>query len=349
MLKELLTYVNLREIALSAREGGGIATPPKSAPSLTRSFTRPAGGITLKAPTRKKRTVDPFLQHGEGFFPRATGTGIWHGSCNLIGRQEDNMKKKIIIALAALIAFSSLGFGNTISFKVGYYIPSLKSDFWDNEFANMNFTKSNFQNAVFAFSYEFFLTKELSFVIGVDTYNKNKTGYYRDYVGIQFSDGDFAFHAQYYDGDYTPSHRLNVSVTPLQFSIKIAPLGRRSKIIPYIGAGVGIYLWSVRMQGDLVDFSDEWIYDSPDGYSDAVYPIYAVDAMEGQNFGRIAIGFQGFAGLQIPIANRLTLELEGKYSYAKGKMGTDPNDGFHGFAPLDLGGVTFSLGINYWF
>ena len=72
------------------------------------------------------------------------------------------MKKKIIIALAALIAFGSLGFGNTISFKVGYYIPSLKSDFWDNEFANMNFTKSNFQGAVFAFSYEFFLTRELS-------------------------------------------------------------------------------------------------------------------------------------------------------------------------------------------
>jgi len=30
-------------------------------------------------------------------------------------------------------------------------------------------------------------------------------------------------------------------------------------------------------------------------------------------------------------------------------MGTDPNNGFQGFAPLDLGGVTVSLGINYWF
>ena len=41
-------------------------------------------------------------------------------------------------------------------------------------------------------------------------------------------------------GDYTPAHNLRVSVTPIQFSLKIAPLGRRAKIIPYVGAGVGV-------------------------------------------------------------------------------------------------------------
>jgi opacity protein-like surface antigen len=242
---------------------------------------------------------------------------------------------------------ASLGFANTLTFKVGYFVPSLKSDFWDTELTNMDFLKSNFQGATFSFSYEWFLTGELSLVVGIDTYSKNKTGYYKDYVGIQFDDGDFAFPARYYNGDYTPSHRLSVSVTPLQFSLKIAPLGRRGKVIPYVGAGVGLYLWSVRMQGDFVDFSDQYV--TNDQYADAYYPIYSVDAAEGMNIGRIAIGWQAFGGVQVPIANRLTLDVEAKYSSAKGKMGTDPNEGFHGFQPLDLGGVQFSLGINYWF
>jgi len=257
------------------------------------------------------------------------------------------MKKRTILMIAVLAATASIGFASTISFKVGYFVPSLKSDFWDTELANMTFLKSNFANATFSFSYELFLTSELSLVIGVDTYTKNKAGAYRDYTGIQFSDGDFAFPVQYYDGDFTPSHSLSVSVTPLQFSLKITPFGRRSKIIPYIGAGVGLYFWSLRMQGDFIDFSDEYV--TNDQYADAYYPIYSVDAREGQNIGRIALGYQIFGGIQIPIANRLTLDLEAKYSSAKGKMGADPNEGFHGFQPLDLGGVHFSLGINYWF
>jgi opacity protein-like surface antigen len=259
------------------------------------------------------------------------------------------MKKRIILAIAVLAAAASLGFASTISFKVGYFVPSLKSDFWDTELANMSFLKSNFQAATFSFSYEGFLTSELSLVIGIDTYSKNKTGYYKDYVGVQFDEGDFALPAQYYNGDFTPSHRLSVSITPLEFSLKVAPFGRRGKVIPYFGAGVGIYLWSVRMEGDFVDFSDEYIYDDPAGYEVPVYPIYAVDAMEGRNFGRIAFGWQAFGGVQVPIANRLTVDVEAKYSSAKGKMGTNPNEGFYGFQPLDLGGVQFSLGINYWF
>lgn len=257
------------------------------------------------------------------------------------------MKKRIILAIAVLAAAASLGFANTISFKVGYFVPSLKSDFWDTELANMSFLKSNFRDATFSFSYEWFLTRELSLVVGIDTYSKNKTGYYKDYVGIQFDDGDFAFPAQYYNGDYTPSHRLSVSITPLQFSLKIAPFGRRGKVIPYLGAGVGFYLWSVRMQGDFVDFSREYI--TQDKYADSYYPIYSVDALERVRFSTIAVGYQVFGGLQLPVANRLTVDFEAKYSSAKGKMGTDPNEGFTGFQPLDLGGVQFSLGINYWF
>jgi hypothetical protein len=259
------------------------------------------------------------------------------------------MKKRIIIALAALIVAGSLGYANTLTFKVGYFVPGLKSDFWTDELTNMTLRKSNFQDSTFGFAYEHFLTRELSIVIGLDTYSKSKTAIYKDYVGSTFTEGDFALPAQYYYGDWDIQHTLSVSITTLQFSLKVAPLGRRAKIIPYIGGGFNVTLWSLRMQGDFVDFADEWYYDDPAGFSVPIYPVYIVDVMEGESFGRLSLGGQAFAGVQIPIANRLTLEIEGKYTFIKGKMGTDPNNGFTGFQPLDLGGMTFSLGINYWF
>jgi len=257
------------------------------------------------------------------------------------------MKKRLIIALAALVAFGSLGFADTISLKLGYYMPGLSSDFWSTEMANMNFRKSDFYGASFAFSYELFLNRYLSLVFGLDTYTRTRTAYYRDYVGLQFTDGDFAFPAKYYNGDFTPAHTVSVTATPIQVSVKIAPLGRRAKVIPYFGGGVAFYLWSLRMSGDMIDFSDPWTY-TDGNYVDTVYPIYTVDVVD-RNYGRITLGAQAFAGVEIPIGPRWTLQLEGKYSYARGKLGTDPNSGFTGFAPLDLGGLNLSAGFTYWF
>jgi opacity protein-like surface antigen len=130
-----------------------------------------------------------------------------------------------------------------------------------------------------------------------------------------------------------------VTITPFQLSVKIAPLGRKQKIIPYIGGGVGVYLWSVRLFGDVVDFSDEW-FDSE--FEVDIYPIFSTDARE-EN--KLKVGFQGFAGIMIPLANRLSLEAEFKYNYAM----ADFTEGFEGFERFDLSGYQISIGMNYWF
>jgi len=220
----------------------------------------------------------------------------------------------------------------------------VKSDFWDIEFENMNYAKSSFQNTSFGLAYELFLTRELSLVVGVDTYSKSKGAFYNGFVGYTIEDGDWAFPDEY-QGEFSPQHSIYTSITPLQFSLKVLPLGRRNKLIPYVGVGAGIYLWSLRMRGDMIDFNDEYYYDDPDYGDIPVYPIYQVDAWEGRSFGKISIGWQAFGGLMFPIANRLTLDAEFKFSSAKGKM----TEGFEGFAPLDLGHYTISIGVNYWF
>ncbi|MCD6517784.1 MAG: hypothetical protein J7L72_10290 [Candidatus Aminicenantes bacterium] len=252
------------------------------------------------------------------------------------------MKKFLILLAASILIIPGMLFSDIVTFKVGYFIPRADSDLWQIEFENMDFTKTDFQHSSFCFSYEYFITNYASILFTVEGYNEQKVGFYKDYVGYTFPDGEWAYPSEY-QGDFIPNHVFSVASTPVVVSIKLAPLGRAHKFIPYIGAGAGIFFWSVELEGDTIDFSDEW-YDTAELVS--VYPIYNTYASER---GRISFGAQAFGGFMIPVANRLSIETEFKYVYVEGRFSDDPYHGFQGFEPFDLSGYQISLGVNYWF
>jgi opacity protein-like surface antigen len=126
---------------------------------------------------------------------------------------------------------------------------------------------------------------------------------------------------------------------PIQASLKLTPLGRKSGFIPYIGGGVSVYVFSVKLQGDMVDFSNlDWFYND-------VIQVYPVQITDAKAETRFAFGFHGYAGFMIPFASRIALEAEFKYNYGKGSLGS----AFEGFGKFDLSGYQISLGINYLF
>jgi len=252
------------------------------------------------------------------------------------------MKKHLIVLTLVILFIPGFVFSDVVSFKVGYFIPRAQSDLWDIEFENMSFSKVNFQNTNFGFGYEYFLFREMSIALSIDGYTKQKSGAYLGYVGRQDYDGDWAY-PDIYEGEFIPSHVYTVSITPIQISLKLTPLGRRGKFIPYIGGGVGLYMWSVRIQGDMIDFSDEW-YDTEEEVS--IYPIYSVDSREDS---RIKIGYNVLGGIMMPVANRISVEAEFKYNILKGAFSEDEYSGFIGFEPFDLSGYQISIGMNYWF
>lgn len=252
------------------------------------------------------------------------------------------MKKTIGLLAILIFLLPSLAFSDAILVRLSYFIPIAQSELWTIEFENMSFQKSNFQNATLGIYYEHFLSREISLLVGLDIYSQIRAGTYQDYVGYSFAEGDFAFPYQYYDGDFDINHQFSVSITPIQASLKLTPLGRRSGFIPYIGGGVSLYIWSVKLRGDLVDFTDEWVYEDPDLGDVPIYGIYPTDARQESRF---SVGFQGFAGIMFPIANRLALEAEFKYNYGKGSLG----DTFEGFDDFDLSSYQIAVGVNYWF
>ena len=252
--------------------------------------------------------------------------------------------KKILIFLTMLGLFvPSFIYADAVSFRVGYFFPKAGSDLWEIEFENMDFTKTDYMGSSFGFVYEYFISPQLSLVFGVDGYNRKKVGAYMDLIGDEVDGEAFAFD---YGEGFGISHVFSVSNTPIQLSLKLAPMGRKGKIIPYVGGGVGLYVWSVRLQGDMVDFSPfEEFYDVDLDEFVIGYPIYTVDAREDSKFG---LGFQAFGGFMVPVANRISVEAEFKYNFLKAKWSED-NYGFQGFDTFDLSGYQISVGINYWF
>ena len=248
------------------------------------------------------------------------------------------MKKSLILLLALIFLTPIFAFSNIFTFKTGLFIPRAQSDLWITEFENMSFSKTNYTTTNFSFAYEYFLTREVSVVLGLDSYSKNKVGSYVDYVGIALVDGNFAFPNDYME-DFFPTHIFNISITPIQLSLKLTPMGRTGKFIPYVGGGVGLYLWNVRLNGDLVDFDDVWEY-VPDGIN--IYPITTVNAWESN---RISFGYHAFGGIMVPFTKRMTFEVEFKYNVARGEL----KEAFEGFEPFDLSAYQISLGLNYWF
>ena len=266
------------------------------------------------------------------------------------------MNKKILLILTALILGSALGYANSFSLKANYFVPggptltTSPDSLWKIEYDNMNYRKSAFQGMSVNLSYEYFLSSAFSLEFSIDAfYEKTVNGEYRDYFGFEYDSEWWAVPAEYDNymdiNTFYSGHQLRVSITPVQLTLKIAPFGRRGRLIPYVGAGIGAYFWSVNLQGDLIDFNDEYVYESSTGYDLPVYPVYAVDAREGENFGKVTFGYHVLGGIMLPVGRGLTLDIGAKYNVAKGRM----TEAFEGFDRFDLGGFQFSVGMNYRF
>jgi len=253
------------------------------------------------------------------------------------------MKKNMLLLVIVLALGVVPAFSNSLTVRIGYFFPNAKSDLWQIEFDQMSFSKSQYQTTTFGIDYELFLNRNVSLVLGFDSYMKNKNGYYRDYVGYEFPEGAFAFPLDY-EGDFDVSHSFDVTITPIQVGLKVAPLGRSSSLIPYLTVGASLTLWSVSLFGDLIDFSDAWVYEDPD-YGDVdIYGIYPLNARQDARF---ALGYYLAGGFQYVVGNKITLQGEVKYLWGKG---TWPQEGwFEGFEAFDLNGLFISLGLNYWF
>lgn len=116
---------------------------------------------------------------------------------------------------------------------------------------------------------------------------------------------------------------LRLRITPMTATFRFLPLGRNAGVVPYVGAGVGIFSWRYSETGDWVDPIDGTIYfDNFVGSGTSVGPVF-------------------LGGLRVPLG-MMDVGGEVRYQRATGDL---PADQFYS-SKIDLGGWTYSATFN---
>ena len=98
-------------------------------------------------------------------------------------------------------------------------------------------------------------------------------------------------------------------------------------VSPYVGAGAGAVHFDFLQSGDFVDFVDSSVF---------------TDVFRSTGWAPSA---HVFGGSDVHIYRQLFLQLEGRYLWSSGKLGSD----FIGFDPIDLAGFRITAGISMLF
>lgn len=120
------------------------------------------------------------------------------------------------------------------------------------------------------------------------------------------------------------AQELKLRIVPFTAAVRLIPFGQRNPVQPYVGAGVGVFMWRYAESGEFVDFSDGSVFrDSFVATGAATGPVI----FGGINFVGDVFGAGG----------------EFRYQSAEGDL--PASQGFSG-SKIDLGGWTYSANFK---
>lgn len=98
-----------------------------------------------------------------------------------------------------------------------------------------------------------------------------------------------------------------------------------NKVVPYVGAGIGLMDYTLEIDGEFVDESDPG------------FPIYRDRLTTSRN----TFLARASAGVELALGGQFVVNGEGRYNYARGSLDED----FSGYGDIDLDGFQFVAGI----
>ena len=223
----------------------------------------------------------------------------------------------LALACAGLLAAPAGAFAQqTVNFSLGYFTPKGEDGRVEGDVltANRNFL-----------------------VFDIGDFNSVSVGgewlvpfsdFFEGGIGVSFSRGTVAsVYEDFVDSDGTEiEQELKLRQVPIDFTVRLTPLGRSSVVQPYVGAGLGLVSWRYSESGEFVDF----------GAGRAIFrDSYVAD---GSETGPVILGGVRFA------ADRFTAGGEVRFRSAEGEL----DERFAG-RKIDLGGWTynFTAGVRF--
>jgi hypothetical protein len=207
----------------------------------------------------------------------------------------------------------------TLSLYGGLARPDAGSDVFAFTTEQLTLGRGDFNAPALGSELAVHLTPRVALTLGAAYAGRTSRSEFRDWV----------------DGDDLPiEQNTEFARVPVTAGVKayLTPPGRSigqfawvpARYAPYLGAGGGAMWYRFRQTGEFVDFETLDIFR---------------DEIESSGWTPTA---QGVAGLDLSLSPRLVLTGEARYLWARAPMG----GGFEGFDPIDLSGLSATLGFS---
>ncbi|HEX4496472.1 MAG TPA: hypothetical protein VIE43_12445 [Thermoanaerobaculia bacterium] len=132
-------------------------------------------------------------------------------------------------------------------------------------------------------------------------------------------------------------HHLNVDTWYLTAGYLLYPFGVDHPVIPYLGAGAGVYGGSVNSFRSSTTTTDCEGDDDDDGQTCTT----DTDYTDSTKSSFITFGYYALAGLEIPVTSHVAITLDGRYTVAQAHL----DSGFADNNLLDLSGGQYAAGV----
>lgn len=195
---------------------------------------------------------------------------------------------------------------------VGAFQPDGDSEYWNEKKIDFTGDAADLESAAVGADYLLSLGRHLGLLFSANYFEGDTTQSYRNFVD-NFGD--------------RIRHDTTLDIGSVTAGVQYSLTGPDSALIPYVGAGVGVYSWRLEENGDFIDFNTP--------HDDIFSARLKSDG--------VAFGHYWLVGLEAPVGRRISLFAEGRWTRAKDKLEGD----FEGFGDIDLSGREVTAGISW--
>jgi hypothetical protein len=228
----------------------------------------------------------------------------------------------IVLALAAVLTAlpveaqrrSPYYSSNAFRVHLGLFTPDGESAYWEDKQLDFSGKPDDFEDILFAADYIRRLNNRLALSISSSYFQGEADQSYLDFVD---------------DAGSPITHRTNIEIFTLSAGLMLYLANPDAAVVPYLGAGGGLYSWTLLEAGEFIDF----VPPPPIIVRDRFYA-------EGD-----ALGYHALAGLSVPLSPEWSIFGEARWDWADDEL----SDDFQGFGTLDLSGRRITGGFSWTF
>ena len=209
----------------------------------------------------------------------------------------------------------------TLTARAGYSHANAGSDVFDEVTSDLTLDRGDFSSFAFGSDLAAHVSERLAVVLSAGYSRSKHQSEFRDLVDN--NDLPIEQTTTFERIPVTANLRFNLSEPGRSVgSLAWIP----SRVVPYVGAGVGAMRYRFRQDGDFVDFN-----------TNAVFP----SVLDSEGWALLG---QAMAGVDYNFSPRFGLSLDARYMHAKGELDSSR---YKGYDKLDLSGATATIGLSF--